>query len=146
MKTIEKIRFSRAGKRRFNKRVKLLTNLLAIHKELFLFEWDKLTKGWISEIDRRSKNLREGNKFHNSDNNDAAVCPGEKQIFEILQIVDALLEACGDEAIKLVGAETRQLLIKECFRAASTAAISKPVSRQSIKSTASKDKILTNLN
>lgn len=114
---MEQIQFSRAGKRRFNKRVSTLVSFLKQSEKLFRREWHKQVQGWLSEIHRRANNWREGAEFRNAESGDGSVVRGRAQIFGILEIAEAMLAACGTDVDLMVGDETRRVLTNECVKA-----------------------------
>lgn len=117
---MEQIQFSRAGKRRFNKRVNTLVSLLKQNEKLFRREWHKQVQGWLSEVHRRARNWREGAEFRNAENVDGSIVQGRAQVFGVLEIAEAMLAACGADVEKIVGAETRRVLTNECVKAVAT--------------------------
>jgi hypothetical protein len=114
---MEQSQFSRAGKRRFNKRVDSLVSLLKLNEKLFRSEWHKQVQGWLSEVHRRAKNCGEGAEFRNAENVNSSIEQGRTHIFGVLEIAEAMLAACGSNVEKMVGEETRQLLANECIKA-----------------------------
>lgn len=117
MKNIEQIQFSRAGKRRFNKRVNTLVFLMKENEKLFRREWHKQVQGWLNEVQRRAKIWREGADVRNSESVDGSIVHGRTKIFGVLEIAEAMLAACGTEIESMVGDETRRLLTNECTKA-----------------------------
>jgi hypothetical protein len=114
---MKQIQFSRAGKRRFNSRVKSLVSLLKKNEQLFRREWQKLVQGWLNEIHRRAMSWREGAEFRNVESVDGPIEQGRTRVFGVLEIAEAMLVACGDDVERLVGEETRRLLTNECVKA-----------------------------
>lgn len=111
------IQFSRAGQRRFNSRVRGLLSLLEQNEKLFLREWHRQVQGWLGEIHYRASNWRNGTELRSAEDPDGVFEQGRTQIFGILNVADSLLVACGSEAERIVGDETRCLLINECIKA-----------------------------
>lgn len=116
MNIMKQIKFSRAGKRRFNKRVSSLHFLLEQNEKLFLREWDKLVQNWLFEIHHRARDWREGKEFRNSESSEGTLERGRTHIYGILDIAEAYLKAAGETAELLVGGETRRVLTNECAR------------------------------
>jgi hypothetical protein len=119
---MKQIKFSRAGKRRFNRRVDALAALLKQNDKLFRREWHKQLRGWLGEIHRRAKNWREAEaKFRGSESPDGLSVEGKARIFGIVEIAETMLAACCEKAEKEIEAafveETRRLLTNECVKA-----------------------------
>lgn len=110
---MKQIQFSRAGKRRFNKRVNHLVALFMQEEKLFRREWHKLVRGWLGEARRRAKSRREGSPCCYVESAGGLTVPGGEQLFGLLKIANTLLAACGDEVEEAVGDETRLLLTNE---------------------------------
>src|SRR4051812_3668072 len=111
------IKFSRAGKRRFNKHVASFVSLLGRDEKLFRREWHKQVQGWLNEAHRRAGNWLEGARFRNAATADGLVAEGRARIFGVLDIAEVMLAACGAHVEELVGEETRRLLTAECTKA-----------------------------
>jgi hypothetical protein len=120
VKHMKQIRFSRAGKRRFNSRVNSMVSLLKKNDDLFRREWQKLLQGWLYEVRHRANNWREGAEVRNVESVVGLVELGRARIFGVLDIAEATLAACGEDAEKLVGEETRRLIANECVKAVAT--------------------------
>lgn len=113
---MKQIQFSRAGKRRFNKRVDHLVALFRQEEKLFRREWHKLVRGWLGEARRRAKSRREGSPRGYVESAGGPTVLGGEQILGLLEIANTLLAACGDEVEEAVGEETRLLLTNECVK------------------------------
>jgi hypothetical protein len=114
---MEQTQFSRAGKRRFNKRVNSLVSLQKENGKLFWREWHKQVQGWLNEVHRRAKDWREGAEFRNSESVDGSIVRGRAEIFGVLEIAEKMLAACGADVDRMVGDETRRVLTNECVKA-----------------------------
>lgn len=114
---IDKIQFSRAGRRRFNAQVRTLREMFGENRELFDREWRKLLQGWLNEAHRRAKNWAEGEEFRNAESREGIIERGRTHVFGLLENADALIEALGPEISVRVGNETRSLLTNECTKA-----------------------------
>ncbi len=92
--------------RRERNLAKDLAKLAFSNPAKFKQEWAKLLQGWSFEVMRRSRALR-------SDNfSGYPALP----IFAVLKKAERILSLCGDEAQRLVGTETRELLNHECCK------------------------------
>lgn len=114
---MKQIRFSRAGKRRFNKRVNHLVALFRQDEQLFRREWHKQVQGWLREVHRRAKSWHLGSLRCYVESADGLLVPGGEHIFGLLEIANAMLAACGSEVEEIIGEETRLLLTNECVKA-----------------------------
>jgi len=117
MKNSKQIQFSRAGKRRFNRRVNFLVSLFWQNDQTFRREWHKQVQGWLKEIHRRAKNWCEGAELCNAESFDDSITQGKEQVFGVLEIAERMLAKCGPAVEKKVGEETRRLLTSECVKA-----------------------------
>lgn len=94
-----------ASLRRQKKLARRLSELAKRNPQKFHEEWNKRVESWILEIRHRAAKVRKDE-------------PGYKEtyVFDILQHIENLLLLCGDEVDKLVGQQTRELLIHECCK------------------------------
>lgn len=116
------IQFSRAGKRRFNKKVREFISLHRKNETIFLREWDKQVTEWIKEIHFRAKQWKE----QPLEKSESTIQLDEDEFFEaidrlpvfgVYEKAEAMITASGREIEELVGPTTRQTLENECVKA-----------------------------
>ncbi len=96
------------AQRRQRKQVSYLVTTARENRRKFHYEWNKRVVSWLCEINRRGALLRACDE-------EAA---GVERVFEVVDQADRLIAACGAEVDRLVGPETRQVLIGECCKIA----------------------------
>lgn len=117
------IQLSKAGKRRFNKKVKDLVWLLRKNEEWFLQAWNRLVVEWCKEIHVRAKTWKQEptvvDEAATTEVEEDKFCEALNRlpVFGIYEKAEAILTACGTDVEGLVGYATRQTLEAECVKA-----------------------------
>lgn len=108
---------SRAGRRRFNKRIRDLKETFELNPQLFHRRWNGIVQGWLREIHRRAnawaipdERLKEFSKAELLD-------MGKLEVFEVVHIAESIIEASGLEVIEGVRSATIEELKNECVKA-----------------------------
>lgn len=92
--------------RRQRKQADFLRSTAGKDRRQFEFEWNKRVVSWLYEINRRGALLISGD--------DAG--SGGEGVFEVVEQAERLMSACGVEVVRLIGAQTRQMLTNECCK------------------------------
>jgi len=108
---------SRAGRRRFNKRIRDLKETFELNPQLFHRRWNRIVQGWLHEIHRRAnawaipdEQLKEFSKAELID-------MFKLEVFEVVDIAESIIEASGLEIAEGVRAATIGELKNECVKA-----------------------------
>ena len=108
---------SRAGRRRFNKRIRDLKEALKLNPDLFDRRWNKLVKGWLREAHRRANAWGIPDDQLKNYAKEQLIDIGKLEVFEVVEIAKSVIEACGPEISEKIGAMTVNQVTNECIKA-----------------------------
>ncbi len=100
----------KATQRRERRLAKDLRALLNRNSNHFIRVWNRYLKGWCGELVASARNLGRGEKGTSS-----------QSMHDIMEKANRLLQMIGDEAERMVGAQTRQTLNHEYCKAVARA-------------------------
>lgn len=108
---------SRAGRRRFNKRIRDLKETLKVNPALFSRRWNKLVKGWLHEAHRRANAWAIPDDQLKDYTKEQLIDMGKLEVFEVVEVAKSVIEACGPEISEKVGEMTVNEVTNECIKA-----------------------------
>lgn len=109
-------KLSKAGRRRFNKEIRELSETFKLNPALFERQWHKRVQGWLHEVHRRAKNWADGESFSDSETREGIVERGRTHVFGVVEIAKSVMLAFAPEIKAKVGAETTRILTNECVK------------------------------
>lgn len=108
---------SRAGRRKFNKKIRDLKEALELNPMLFNRRWNRLVQGWLHEIHRRANAWAISDDKLKEYSKSQLIDMGQLEVFEVVDIAESVIEASGIEIRARVGAATVRELKNECVKA-----------------------------
>lgn len=108
---------SRAGRRRFNGKIRDLTETFDMNPALFHRRWNNLVQGWMREVHRRANAWAIPTEELQHYSKEQLVEIGKIEVFEVVEIARSVIESCGTGISKTIGATTIDELTNECVKA-----------------------------